>query len=298
MGTLVHRHILGRRRCITANLMVAASVLLLAWKDRAFLFAGNGGGCGAGIGSLRGQPAPRAALAQREAGPTGSSSGAFSLRYFDGRGAAETSRILFVLAGEDYEDKRYAFTFGVPGDFSTIQREEFEADKAAGKMDIAMGKVPVLEAGPDFALPQSKAIERYLARRFGMMGSTLEEEAWVDAIAEHVRDINDAYSRKGLFFMKDAEKKAEIQKKWFEEELPEFLKKLEAALPAGSEGFAVGDKVSLADVVIWKLLKDNYGDEDVSSAYEGCPKLCSIVAMLDGTEALQQWLTKRPVTMF
>merc|ERR1712187_75247 len=100
----------------------------------------------------------------------------------------------------------------------------------------------------------------------------------------------------GTFFMKDAEKKAEIEKKWFGEELPEFLKKLEVALPAGHEGFAVGDKTSLADVVIWKLIKE--AKEDISAAYADCPKLSAIVAKVDGAEALQQWLTKRPVTMF
>merc|ERR1711972_1278317 len=105
----------------------------------------------------------------------------------------ETARLMFVLAGQKYEDARYPISMGTPGDFSTIKREEFDADKAAGKMDINMGKVPVLEVGGEFRLPQSKAIERYLARRFGMMGSTPEEEAWVDAVAEHVRDINDAY---------------------------------------------------------------------------------------------------------
>ena len=31
-----------------------------------------------------------------------------------------------------YEDFRYGFTFGTPGDFSTVQRPEFDAAKAAG----------------------------------------------------------------------------------------------------------------------------------------------------------------------
>lgn len=229
------------------------------------------------------------------AAPVGSPSGEFSLRYFDGRGVAEMARMLFALSGESYEDKRYTIAFGTPGDFSTIKREEFDADKAAGRMDVAMGKVPVLESG-EFVLPQSKAIERYLAKRFRMMGSTLEEEAWIDAVAEHVRDINDAYSRKGLFFMKDEEKKAELKAKWYAEELPAFLQKLESSIP-GADGFAVGSKTSLADVCIYKLLKDTY-DEDVSAAYSECPKLNSIVQSLGKNEKLQKWIADRPQTMF
>lgn len=205
------------------------------------------------------------------------------------------ARMLFALSGESYEDKRYTIAFGTPGDFSTIKREEFDADKAAGRMDVAMGKVPVLESG-EFVLPQSKAIERYLAKRFGMMGSTLEEEAWVDAMAEHVRDINDAYSKKGIFFMKDAEKKAELKAKWYTEELPCSLQKLELAIP-GTHGFAIGSKTSLADVCIYKLLKDTY-DDDVTAAYSECPKLQSIVQSVGKHEKLQKWIAERPQTMF
>eukprot|EP00435_Cladocopium_sp_Y103_P056444 s699_g19.t1 len=165
--------------------------------------------------------------------------------------------------------------------------QEFEADRDAGKMDISMGKVPVLDVG-DFSLPQSKAIERYVARKFGMMGSTPEEEALVDAMAEHVRDVNEAYNRKGLFFMKDEEKKAELKKKWYDEELPPFLTKLDTALP-GSDGFAVGKKVSLADVAIFKLLKDTY-DTDVSDAYKSCPKLKAIVSSMEKNDGIKKWL--------
>lgn len=222
-------------------------------------------------------------------------SDSFVLRYFDGRGVAETARMIFVVAGKEFEDMRYPVSFGTPGDFSTIKRDEFDADKASGKLDIAFGKVPILESG-NFRLPQSKAIERYLAKRFGMMGSTPEEEAWVDAVHEHIRDINDAYSKKGLFFMKDLEKKAEIQKKWFEEELPAFLAKLEQAIP-GEAGFAVGSKVSLADVAIFKLLSDTF-DRDVSSTYDGHQKLKAIVKNLAKHEGLQKWIAGRKQTMF
>jgi len=239
--------------------------------------------------------APSAVL--RRAAPTGSATGKFTLRYFDGRGVAETARMLFILAGEDFEDKRYSITFGTPGDFSTIQRDEFDADKASGKMDVAMGKVPVLETG-NFALPQSKAIERYLASKFGMMGSTVEEAAWVDAVAEHLRDINTAYQQKGTFFMKDQEKKKEIESKWLNEELPVMLGKLDKLLP-GANGFAVGSKLSYADVLIFRLLKDTYAGVNAATTFAAdCPKLQAIAATVEGNSALKQWVDNRPQTMF
>ena len=49
------------------------------------------------------------------------------LMYFDGRGLAETSRILFAIGGEDYEDKRYPLEII---DWAThdMKKEEFEQD--------------------------------------------------------------------------------------------------------------------------------------------------------------------------
>lgn len=46
---------------------------------------------------------------------------------------------LLALAGVPYEDHRYRFTFGKPGDFSTISMPEFEADKAAGACLLVFG---------------------------------------------------------------------------------------------------------------------------------------------------------------
>ncbi|CAE7508527.1 GST [Symbiodinium natans] len=256
--------------------LLAAAVFLLSWQTSQLVMTAFIGG----------RSTARQVRISRQAE-------GYSLRYFDVRGAAETIRLLFAAAGQDYEDFRYPLNFGVPGDFSTIQRKEFDEDKASGILDIALGKVPVLNVG-DFTLPQSKAIERYLARKLGMMGDDEVEEALVDAMAEHVRDINDAYSRKGLFFMKDEEKKAELQKKWYAEELPDWLSKLEKALP-GSDGYAVGSKASLADVAIFKLLKDTYPD-DVSAVYDSCPKVKAIVDNIAKNEGIKKWLADRPET--
>jgi glutathione S-transferase len=217
---------------------------------------------------------------------TAEPSGKFKVTYFEAYGRVETPRILLAMAGKDFEDLRYPISFGTPGDFSTIKREEFDADQSAGKFDYAMNMIPVIESG-DFKLPQSKAIERYLAKKLGMMGSTLEEEGWVDALNEHVGDISAAYGRK------------ESEETWFKETLPSYMKKLEAALP-GTLGFAVGDKVSLADVAIFRLLSDTQPaydskwDSDVVAAYADCPKIKAIMATMDGHEALQKWMKGRP----
>ena len=56
----------------------------------------------------------------------------FQLTYFNVRGLAETTRFLFAAAKQDYEDKRFPIAFGTPGDFSTLQRPEFDKAKETG----------------------------------------------------------------------------------------------------------------------------------------------------------------------
>eukprot|EP00929_Paragymnodinium_shiwhaense_P001337 TRINITY_DN101562_c0_g1_i1.p2 TRINITY_DN101562_c0_g1~~TRINITY_DN101562_c0_g1_i1.p2 ORF type:complete len:275 (-),score=72.39 TRINITY_DN101562_c0_g1_i1:361-1185(-) len=217
---------------------------------------------------------------------TDAPSGPFKVVYFEAYGRVETSRMMLAMVGESFDDFRYPISFGTPGDFSTIKRDEFDADQNAGKFDYAMNLIPVIEAG-DFKLAQSKAIERYIAKKVGMMGSSLEEEAWVDAINEHVGDIGAAFGKK------------ESDEKWFKEVMPAYMKKLEVAL-VGSPGFAVGSKVSLADVAIYRFIKDMqpaYDAKfaaDIDAAYSDCPQIKAIVANLDGHANLQKWLEERP----
>lgn len=50
------------------------------------------------------------------------------------------------------------------------------------------------------SIGQSKTIERFVARKFGLFGSTDIESAYIDMCMEHVRDIKLKYTdiRKGL----------------------------------------------------------------------------------------------------
>eukprot|EP00971_Amphidinium_carterae_P312432 6209541-Amphidinium_carterae.1 len=79
------------------------------------------------------------------------------------------------MAKVPYKDTR--LTLDLPnGDFSKIIRPEFEAMKEKGELDVTMGKVPFLAVdGVKFG--QSKAIEQYLAKQFGFMGSSDIEAA-------------------------------------------------------------------------------------------------------------------------
>ena len=83
----------------------------------------------------------------------------YTLHYFDGRGAGERTRWICKIGKIPFEDLRYSFP------------EQQEA-KAAGKLAPNLGRLPILDVkGADGAvvarIPQSKAIERFLAKKVG-----------------------------------------------------------------------------------------------------------------------------------
>ncbi len=73
----------------------------------------------------------------------------YKLYYFDARGRAELSRMLFALAHVDYEDIR-------------VEADEWQKLKT----DMPFGQLPVLEVEGGLRIAQSMAISRYLAREF------------------------------------------------------------------------------------------------------------------------------------
>lgn len=207
----------------------------------------------------------------------------YKLSYFDIRGLAETTRILFAIGKVEYEDFRYPFSIemkdGKP-DFSTMKREEFAAAQAAGTLDPSMGKVPCLEVD-GVVFGQSKSIERYVAKVCGLMGANDVEAGQIDAIGECVRDVRDATGK--------AEDKPAA--------CGDNLKKLEKVVAAG--GFAVGGKISYADVAIYMMLdKTGLLDGGAMEAAKasGCAKLQAIYDQVAGNAELKAWLAKRKDT--
>ena len=98
------------------------------------------------------------------------SSSTYKLIYFNVRAFGETSRMLLKAAGQPFEDYRYPIEFkdGQP------VRPEWEADKSK----YIYEKIPVLEIdGGKYCIAQSKAIERFVAHRFNMLGSNDIEAA-------------------------------------------------------------------------------------------------------------------------
>ncbi|KAG8458868.1 hypothetical protein KFE25_004202 [Diacronema lutheri] len=221
--------------------------------------------------------------------------GLYKLTYFDARGAAELARIVLVASGAAWEDVR--FPISMEGGKPNVP--EFQKAKASGALALNMGRAPLLELDDGRALGQSRAIERFVARSHGLFGGSEFEGAQIDAILEHTRDVRDAYGRAVPAFGAETEDKAAKRAQWYAEALPDWLRRLEAALPPGGNNVAVGSSLSLADLAIWHLLRDYFADaEKTMQAASGCERLNAIADMVGAMPAISGWVAKRPQTAF
>ena len=151
--------------------------------------------------------------------------------------------------------------------------------------------MPILYIDGKPVLGQSKAIERFLAQRFGLYGANDVEGAQVDMIGEHVRDIKDAYAKAKAAGNADAFLKAD---------LATWLQKLEKCVKqTGTPGYAVGNKLSLAGLQIYALIVDFFDDKEAAAAaVKTAPAVAAIVDNVAANEKLKAWLAARPVTVF
>ena len=218
------------------------------------------------------------------------------LKYFGARGAAETARVILALADAEYTDTRFEIK---PGSFDA---PEFKKAKESGDLDANLGRAPLLVVD-GMHIGQSKAIERFLANKFGFMGDSDIEAAQIDCIAEHCRDVKDAQVKKGFSaFTRDKteEEKAESKKEWFETDMPAMLEKLEkaVALTSGKSGYAFGEKNTYADIAIFSLIKDCTDEKDTLKAAGNCALLLSIADRVAAESNVSKWIESRPQTMF
>ena len=221
----------------------------------------------------------------------------YKLLYFDGKGLAETSRMLFKIANVDFEDFRYPLEIIDLATFNMV-RDEFDKDKKEGKLSLSMNKLPALEIVKSnivTTLFQSRAIERYLASEFDLMGETPLEKVMIDALCETIRDLKSDYQT-----FRKAENKEESFKKWFNEVLPEKLKLLEVILQEYSFSdypFAVGSNLSLADIVIHNFVVDFFDNkEGIKNATKDCKKLLIIAENVSKHPEIIEWKETRPDT--
>ena len=213
------------------------------------------------------------------------------LVYFNVRGLGETSRILLALAEAEYEDFRYPLEVVDLAKYQ-FNKKEFDEDKASGKLTKSQGKVPYLEVDGK-VISQSKAIERYLARRYNLLGDDEISAARIDAIGEGIRDIKD------LYFKEKRNPEGDVDK-WFAEVLPERLISLENLLDEEhlfTSNHAIGGKLTYADVLLYSFLREFFDNKEaVGKAESETTRIKNIVQDLSENTRLKTYLESRPDT--
>ena len=169
---------------------------------------------------------------------------AITLKYWPGRGLMEVPRFCLAINGkfngEGYTDGRFS--------------------EAPAPLAANLGRMPICQAGDEF-VGQSAAINFFIAAENGLMGTSNLEAAQIIAVCEHIKEMRNEW---GKVVPYGAEPTAELLEKWFDTGAEDvsgtaergnsrYMKwwsgRIEAALH--NNGFAVGNKLSLADVVIY-----------------------------------------------
>ncbi|XP_077981200.1 glutathione S-transferase 1-like [Glandiceps talaboti] len=204
----------------------------------------------------------------------------YRLSYFDIRGIAEPIRLIFAVAGVEFEDKR-------------ITEEQWPSEKTSGKYPF--GTMPILEVD-GVTLAQSYAIARYLANEFGLAGKTNMEKAQVDMVADAVKDFGEKMGK--MFMEKDEEKKAEIIKTVESKDAPVYLAAIEKILTSNKDGdgYFVGESLTWADLTF--VNQTEYYPMFGSDVLVPYPKLKALVDRVNALPKIKAWKDKRPETKY
>merc|ERR1712088_287480 len=148
---------------------------------------------------------------------------------------AEVSRLSLILGNVPFEDVRIK------------SLDEF---KASGKSPL--GQAPVLEVDGKL-ISQTGAIARYCGKQGGFYPRDDDfAAAKIDEIIDTATDITNLI---GPTMRMGDEEKLEARKKLASDKLPMYFAALEAMMKEnGSTGFFVGDKMTIADIAMWRLM--------------------------------------------
>merc|ERR1712029_77082 len=196
------------------------------------------------------------------------------LTYFNLRGRAEPSRLILAYAGVDFEDHR-------------ITHEEWPKLKPK----TPCGQLPVL-CYNGVEIGQSMSVARFLANEFGLAGKTNLERARADMIVDCVADISAGAT---AIFKAPADKKAELQKKYFTETIPAGLALLEKLLKQNGSKFFVGNCVTWADLLVANFC-DGVMMKGGDAIFGNCAFLKSHAKLILDLPNIKKWIEARPKT--
>ncbi|KAF9160580.1 hypothetical protein DFQ26_005386 [Actinomortierella ambigua] len=194
----------------------------------------------------------------------------YQLHYFGHHGVAMTIRALLCLGGADWAPKI----------------EIFEGWAAVKHSSSPFGTLPILnvfkESGEVLEIPESLAIERYLAKTFGMVGSTEAEQIQVDVALSLHTSLSVFWIHRVLRAAAEVTPKGHVELK--ASKLPTWIANCEKVLMKnGSNGHFVGDKFTYADVYASTLMDTILAAEGVEDVLneKTAPNLFAVKRKVD-----------------
>eukprot|EP00931_Biecheleriopsis_adriatica_P080363 TRINITY_DN53727_c0_g1_i1.p1 TRINITY_DN53727_c0_g1~~TRINITY_DN53727_c0_g1_i1.p1 ORF type:complete len:277 (-),score=74.62 TRINITY_DN53727_c0_g1_i1:53-883(-) len=226
----------------------------------------------------------------------------YKLIYLNARGRAELSRVMFTVTGTPFEDVRYPISY--LSEPPWVVKDEFNKACEEGVFDVGMGQLPILEVDGK-QIGQSMAVERFVARSLGLVGSDDVEAAQIEQVCETQRDMRMVHADKtpmgGKMDPKD-------QEAFFNEKLPSLLKKLEKSLPPAADGpWLVGSKMSYADLCMFVFLAMPGGvaehdpfltsPEGCQKSYQECPRLKASIEAVGALPVIKDYIANQKATL-
>ncbi|KAF9111493.1 hypothetical protein BGX27_004832 [Mortierella sp. AM989] len=196
----------------------------------------------------------------------------YVVKYMNLMGRAAIIRVILHLTGAKYTNE-------------IVPIEQVSSNKG----DYPFGHVPVLiehrADGTTFVLGEAIAIEQYLAEKFGLLGSTLQEKATHRSIALNIylELYQYCFSSATPIQEQIADKNSEFMTK----ALPQFIKCHEGWLNKnGNNGHYFGNTLSYPDLVLlnWIRVLEGLGIKFESTS--------PIQKLLETTQAMEEWKGK------
>ena len=194
-------------------------------------------------------------------------------------------------------------------------------------LEANVGRMPVATIG-DRSIGQSSAINMYFASEFDLMGANNFEAAQIAAISEHLKELHTSFKTVVPWA---TEPKGDALDRWFEggssdltgtadhgTQKERYLKwwmgRIEPTL--ATKGFAVGDKLSLADVLLFSTFADSLSPEQsapklpswrkepfcslsrTTEAVRRHPRIQASCSAVAANANIQKWISMRGVNMF
>jgi glutathione S-transferase len=210
--------------------------------------------------------------------------------YWNGRGKAESIRVLLAVCGEDYKEH-------VPDydpDVTHITKKE-HVDTLREDGYLLMNQLPLL-CIDGLKLVQSGAIIRYLAKKHNLCGNDAEEEVMCDMLNESITDWRQMSVSAFEFTLSYEPTEEQLTKlhKANAKYLPLFERRLKCQQQQQKDGssslFLVGDNYTYPDFRLWELLEEIESHHDSSSFENEYPLVKAFHQQMKQHECIKAFL--------